>query len=99
MESRTISRGVLATLIVVCACFSTPASAHGKGHIARDILLAPLLLPAAIIAASVPPPVVYHETHYVRSHRHVVHHRHGPRHDVRRYERHGNHGGHHRRYR
>ena len=100
MESRKISRVVLATLIVTCACFSTTASAHhGTGHVVRDILLAPLLLPAAIIAASTPPPVFYHETYYARPQPYVVHH--GPvvvrHHDVRRYEvnrNYGNYGRH-----
>ncbi|MCL2162740.1 MAG: hypothetical protein FWH56_12910 [Betaproteobacteria bacterium] len=104
MESRKVTRAVLATLVVACACFSTPASArHGNGHLARDILLAPLLLPAAILAASTPHPVVYHETYYYGGpNRYATHHRYAPRHDVRRYESHrgyGRQGGYSRRYR
>ena len=102
MESRKVSRVVLATLVVAFACFSTPASArHGNGHVARDILLAPLLLPAAIIAASTPQPV-YYETYYGGPNRYATHHRYAPRHDVRRYESHrsyGRQGGYSRRYR
>jgi hypothetical protein len=99
MEFRKTSRVALATLAVVGVCFSAPASAHNDGRIIRDILLAPLLLPAAIIAASTPQPVVYHETHYVQSPRRVVHHVYAPRHDVRRYEMHRNDVRYDRRYR
>ena len=93
MEFRKTSRVVLASLLVVGACFSTSASAHNRGHVTRDILLAPLLLPAAIIAASTPRPVVYQETYYVESHRHAGRHRHAPRHDARRHGGYRDHGG------
>jgi len=95
MEFRKSSRAVLAVLIVAGACFSAPASARHDRHVARDILLAPLLLPAAIIAAS-SPPVVYHETHYVGSNYRGGHHGYAPRYDSRRhggYRSHGGHGG------
>ncbi|MDR2014180.1 MAG: hypothetical protein LBP99_00960 [Azoarcus sp.] len=100
MEFRKTSRVALAALVVVSVCFSAPASARSDGHIIRDILLAPLVLPAAIIAASVPRPVVYQETYYVEPPRHVVV-RHGyapPRHDVRHHGMYRN-DGRYRRYR
>jgi hypothetical protein len=72
METRKTSRIALTTLAIVAVCFSASASAHNDKHVIRDILLAPLLLPAAIIAASTPQPVVYHETYYVHQPRRVV---------------------------
>jgi hypothetical protein len=96
MEFRKTLRAVLATLIVLGTCISTPASAHNTGHVVRDILLAPLLLPAAIVAATAPRPVVYQETYYVEQPRHVVVHHGRPRHEVRRYE---SRRGHHHHYR
>lgn len=56
MELRKTSRAALATLLVAGACISAPASAHG--NVVRDILLAPLLVPAAIASATLPPVVV-----------------------------------------
>jgi hypothetical protein len=96
MEFRKTSRITLAALIVAGTCFSTPALArnHHNGHLVRDILLAPLLLPAAILAASTPQPVIYEETHYVTPPRYVARHRYEPRRDVRRYD-----NGRYRRYR
>jgi len=109
MEFRKTSRVVLASLIVVGACFSTPAMARHEGRVVRDILLAPLLLPAAIVAASAPRPVVYQETYYAEPRYRVERYEYAPRrHDARRYEGyrdhggyggHGGHGGHYRHYR
>jgi hypothetical protein len=56
MELRKTTRAALATLLVAGACISAPASAHG--NVVRDILLAPLLVPAAIASATLPPVVV-----------------------------------------
>ncbi|MDR0565180.1 MAG: hypothetical protein LBG78_09650 [Azoarcus sp.] len=53
------SHVVLAAMLVAAACFSTPASAR-NGHI-RDALLAPLLLPPAIVAATISAPVVVYD--------------------------------------
>lgn len=56
MELRKTSRAALATLLVAGACISAPASANG--NVVRDILLAPLLVPAVIASATLPPVVV-----------------------------------------
>ncbi|MDR2925733.1 MAG: hypothetical protein LBU76_07300 [Azoarcus sp.] len=98
-QSRNTSVAVLATLLIAGSCFSTPALARSDRDTIRDILLAPLLLPAAIVAATAPRPVIYQETRYVAPQRHVVRHRYAPRHDVRRYERQRYNGRNYRRYR
>jgi len=91
MEFRKTSSIALAALVIAGACFSTSAAAAGRHdrHVVRDILLAPLLLPAAIVAASTPRTVVYEDTYYARPHYRVEHRRHyapPPRHDMRRHD-------------
>jgi len=101
MEFRKTSRVALAALIIVGTCFSTTASARSDRHIVRDILLAPLLLPAAIVAASTPRAVVYDDAYYYgRPTYRVEHHRYAPpRHDMRRYQNHRGDGRYTRHYR
>jgi len=105
MKFRKTSHVALAALIIVGACFSTSASAHSDGRIIRDILLAPLLLPAAIIAATVPQPVVYEETYYggpsrgVDRYSRVERRGYAPSRDVQRHEWQRNDGRFYRRYR
>lgn len=98
-QSRKTSVAVLATLLIASACFSTSAMARNGRDTVRDILLAPLLLPAAILSATAPRPVIYRETRHIAPPRHVVYHRYAPRHDVRRYERYRNNNRNYRRYR
>ncbi|MDR3086444.1 MAG: hypothetical protein LBU45_00585 [Azoarcus sp.] len=55
---------ITAALIACAALISAPASAN-HGEKTRALLLAPLVLPAAILSATLPQPVVY-ETHQPR---------------------------------
>ncbi|MDR3212968.1 MAG: hypothetical protein LBT71_03475 [Azoarcus sp.] len=63
MKVRKTSHAALVTLLLASVCISAPASAHGG--VVRDLLLAPLLVPAVIAHAArptivvAPPPVVY----------------------------------------
>ncbi|MDR1853573.1 MAG: hypothetical protein LBR05_01540 [Azoarcus sp.] len=54
MNVSKFSRAAAASLLIAGAAIATPASASGHNNIVRDLLLAPLVLPAAIIAATVP---------------------------------------------
>jgi len=54
MNISKFSRAAAASLLIAGAAIATPASASGHNNIVRDLLLAPLVLPAAIVAATVP---------------------------------------------
>ena len=90
MEVRKTSRIAFVALFAAAACFSTTASAR-HGEITRSVLLAPLVIPAAIAAATLSPPVVYRETRYVEEPRHYYRNDHryrpAPRYNDRRHYR------------
>lgn len=90
MEVRKTSGIAFAALFVAALCFSTTASAR-HGEITRNVLLAPLVIPAAIAAATLSPPVVYRETRYVEEPRYYYRDDHryrpAPRYNDRRHYR------------